>query len=92
MEPTLRCQGLTKRFGDRVAVDDVSFAIDAGETYGLLGPNSAGKTTTISMLCGLLGSDACSTNRCCWCSTSPPSASIPRAVTRSSSRSSASAA
>jgi ABC-2 type transport system ATP-binding protein len=57
VDPTLRCQELTKRFGDRVAVDDVSFEIAAGETYGLLGPNGAGKTTTISMLCGLLGRD-----------------------------------
>lgn len=57
MGPTLRCEGLTKRFGDRLAVDDVSFSIVAGETYGLLGPNGAGKTTTISMLCGLSGRD-----------------------------------
>jgi ABC-2 type transport system ATP-binding protein len=50
----LRCSGLTKRFGDRLAVDNVGFEIRAGETYGLLGPNGAGKTTTISMICGLL--------------------------------------
>ena len=49
---------LGKRFGDRVAVDDVSFEVAAGETYGLLGPNGAGKTTTIRMVCGLLRSDA----------------------------------
>lgn len=53
-QPVLECRGLVKRFGDRVAVDGVSFAIGLGETYGLLGPNGAGKTTTISMLCGLL--------------------------------------
>ncbi|MGZ8579809.1 MAG: ABC transporter ATP-binding protein [Actinomycetota bacterium] len=60
MEPTevLRCTGLRKTFGDRVAVDDVGFEIAAGETYGLLGPNGAGKTTTISMICGLLTRDA----------------------------------
>lgn len=57
MESTLRCQGLTKRFGARTAVDDVTFSIASGETYGLLGPNGAGKTTTISMLCGLLARD-----------------------------------
>jgi ABC-2 type transport system ATP-binding protein len=50
----LRCEGLTRRFGDRTAVDDVSFEIAPGETYGLLGPNGAGKTTTIRMICGLL--------------------------------------
>ena len=54
----LECRGLVKQFGDRRAVDDVSFSIARGETYGLLGPNGAGKTTTISMLCGLLRRDA----------------------------------
>ncbi len=54
----LSCSGLAKRFGDLVAVDDVSFEIDLGETYGLLGPNGAGKTTTVSMICGLLERDA----------------------------------
>jgi ABC-2 type transport system ATP-binding protein len=50
----LRCDGLTRRFGDRTAVDGVGFEVHAGETYGLLGPNGAGKTTTIRMVCGLL--------------------------------------
>lgn len=54
---TLLVQNLTKTFGDRVAVDDVSLEIAGGETYGLLGPNGAGKTTTISMICGLLNAD-----------------------------------
>ena len=49
----LRCASLRKRYGDRQAVDGVSFVIAEGECYGLLGPNGAGKTTTISMLCGL---------------------------------------
>ncbi len=53
----LECRGLRKRFGERVAVDDVGFSIARGETYGLLGPNGAGKTTTISMVCGLLTRD-----------------------------------
>ena len=48
---------LQKRFGDRVAVDDVSFEVAAGETIGLLGPNGAGKTTTLSMMCGLARPD-----------------------------------
>ncbi len=53
----LLCQGLTKSFGDRLAVDDVSFTVAPGEIYGLLGPNGAGKTTTIKMVCGLLVAD-----------------------------------
>jgi ABC-2 type transport system ATP-binding protein len=53
----LACQGLRKQFGDRTAVDNVSFSIADGECYGLLGPNGAGKTTTIAMVCGLLQSD-----------------------------------
>ena len=56
--PVLTCHGLVKRFGDRLAVDEVGFDIRRGETYGLLGPNGAGKTTTISMICGLLTRDA----------------------------------
>jgi len=55
--PILEVVGLTRRFGDRVAVDDVSFSIPPGEIYGLLGPNGAGKTTTIKMVCGLLHPD-----------------------------------
>jgi ABC-2 type transport system ATP-binding protein len=53
----LVCDGLRKQFGDRTAVDDLSFSIDDGECYGLLGPNGAGKTTTIAMVCGLLSAD-----------------------------------
>jgi ABC-2 type transport system ATP-binding protein len=48
---------LRKCFGERVAVDRVSFAIDAGEVYGMLGPNGAGKTTSISMIAGILARD-----------------------------------
>ncbi|MET9232241.1 ABC transporter ATP-binding protein [Lentzea sp. NPDC003310] len=54
----LSCSGLRRRFGDVLAVDDVSFTIGEGETYGLLGPNGAGKTTTISMITGVLERDA----------------------------------
>ncbi|MEY2477084.1 MAG: linearmycin/streptolysin transport system ATP-binding protein [Actinomycetota bacterium] len=57
-EPVLLCRGLTKSFGERLAVDGVGFTISEGECYGLLGPNGAGKTTTISMICGLLDRDA----------------------------------
>ena len=48
-------RGLGRRFGDFVAVDDVSFDVAAGEIFGYLGANGAGKSTTIRMLCGLLG-------------------------------------
>lgn len=54
----LEAAHLTRRFGERVAVDDVSFRVAVGETYGLLGPNGAGKTTTIRLVCGLLSPDA----------------------------------
>ena len=52
--PALRVQGLTKRFGNFVAVDSVNFEVQRGEVIGYLGPNGSGKTTTIRMLCGLL--------------------------------------
>jgi ABC-2 type transport system ATP-binding protein len=47
-------QSLTKRYGDTLAVDNISFAVGPGRVVGLLGGNGAGKTTTISMLLGLL--------------------------------------
>lgn len=45
---------VTKRFGDFVAVDGVSFSVDRGEIFGFLGPNGSGKSTTIKMICGIL--------------------------------------
>ena len=57
-DDVLLVEGLVRRFGDLIAVDDVSFRIRRGETYGLLGPNGAGKTTTISMVAGLIAADA----------------------------------
>ena len=57
MTTVLAADGLTKRFGDLVAVNEVSFEIAEGETFGLLGPNGAGKTTSISMVAGLLEPD-----------------------------------
>ncbi len=50
--------GMTKRFGDRVAVDGVDLQVRKGEICGFLGPNGSGKTTFIRMLCGLLRADA----------------------------------
>jgi ABC-2 type transport system ATP-binding protein len=49
--------GLTKRFGDKVAVRDVDLQVARGEIVGFLGPNGSGKTTTIRMICGLLRPD-----------------------------------
>ena len=46
--------GLTRKFGDRVAVDGLTLQVDEGEVLGLLGPNGAGKTTTIRMLAGMI--------------------------------------
>jgi ABC-2 type transport system ATP-binding protein len=54
----IRVEQLTKRFGDKAAVDGISFAVEAGEIYGFLGPNGAGKTTTISLITGLLAPDS----------------------------------
>ncbi len=53
-EPIIEARGLTKVFGDLVAVDHVSFQVRRGEIFGFLGPNGAGKTTTINMLITLL--------------------------------------
>lgn len=51
--PVIRAVGLTKRFGDFTAVDHISFEVSAGEIFGFLGANGAGKTTAMRMLCGL---------------------------------------
>ncbi|NVD42341.1 ABC transporter ATP-binding protein [Ensifer sp. HO-A22] len=53
-KPVIEAHGLTKRFGDFTAADDISFDIPRGQIFGLLGPNGAGKSTTFKMLCGLL--------------------------------------
>jgi ABC-2 type transport system ATP-binding protein len=50
----IRVEGLTKRFGDLVAVDRLSFTVGKGELFGLVGPDGAGKTTTLRMLAGVL--------------------------------------
>ena len=51
-------EGLTKRYGDLVALDDVGFAVEPGEIVGFLGPNGAGKTTTMRAIMGLVALDA----------------------------------
>lgn len=53
----LAAANLSKRYGDRSVVNDVSIAVQPGEIVGLLGPNGAGKTTTVSMICGLVKPD-----------------------------------
>ncbi len=53
-DTVIHAQNLTRRFGDFVAVDHVSFEVNQGEIVGYLGPNGSGKTTTIRMLLGLL--------------------------------------
>jgi ribosome-dependent ATPase len=53
--PAIVAEGLTRRFGDFTAVDNVSFSIRRGEIFGFLGSNGCGKTTTMKMLTGLLG-------------------------------------
>ena len=57
-EALLEGRGLGKRFGEVVAVDGVSVALESGRILGLLGPNGAGKTTTVAMLAGLVTPDA----------------------------------
>jgi ABC-2 type transport system ATP-binding protein len=52
--PLIETSHLVKRYGDKLAVDDVSFQVYGGEIFGFLGPNGAGKTTTIKMIVGLL--------------------------------------
>ena len=53
-EPVIQVENLTRRFGEFVAVDHISFQVGKGEIVGYLGPNGSGKTTTIRMLLGLL--------------------------------------
>jgi ABC-2 type transport system ATP-binding protein len=52
--PAIEVNGLTRRFKEFTAVDNVSFTVNPGEVFGFLGPNGAGKTTTVRMLCTLI--------------------------------------
>ena len=49
----IEARGLTKRYGDKVAVDNISFTVEPGTVTGFLGPNGAGKSTTMRMIMGL---------------------------------------
>jgi lipooligosaccharide transport system ATP-binding protein len=51
-DPIIACEGVTKRYGERLAVDAIDLAVPAGLCFGLLGPNGAGKTTTLRMIYG----------------------------------------
>jgi ABC-2 type transport system ATP-binding protein len=54
----IELDGVTKKFGDFTAVDDLSVSVPSGELFGFLGPNGAGKTTTVKMMVGLLKATA----------------------------------
>ena len=56
-DPIVEVTHLRKTYGTKVAVDDVSFAVQPGEIFGILGPNGAGKTTTVETLAGLRHAD-----------------------------------
>ncbi len=53
MGVAISCQGLTKRYGDVLALDHLTLDVPAGAIFGFLGPNGAGKTTTLRLLTGL---------------------------------------
>lgn len=57
-EPALEIRGLSKRFGEKLAVDQLDLTVPTGSFFGLVGPNGAGKTTTLSMATGLMRPDA----------------------------------
>ncbi|MEE9133645.1 MAG: ABC transporter ATP-binding protein [Gemmatimonadota bacterium] len=54
MEPAVSVEGLTRRFGELIAVQDLTFQVAPGELFGIVGPDGAGKTTTLRMLAGVL--------------------------------------
>lgn len=57
-DPIISVTGLTKRYSDLTAIDDISFSVQRGEVFGMLGPNGAGKTTTIEILEGMRRADS----------------------------------
>ena len=58
MQNIIEIEHLTKRFGEITAVDDLSFRVKEGELFAFLGVNGAGKSTTISIMCGQLAKDS----------------------------------
>ena len=85
-------RNVTKRYGPKVAVQDLSLQVPAGELFAFLGPNGAGKTTTIKMLCGLLCSrhraaSASAGSTCARRATRPARSSATSPISRSCTRS-----
>lgn len=64
-ESVIELKALSRRFGNLIAVDSISLCVKAGEVFGLLGSNGAGKSTTIKMLTTLLPRRQCKHNRDC---------------------------
>ncbi|MDJ0111304.1 ATP-binding cassette domain-containing protein, partial [Rhodococcus erythropolis] len=58
MSATLTIDGISKRYGDVVALDNLSFEVRPGEIFGFVGSNGAGKTTTMRIALGVLGADS----------------------------------
>src|ERR1700694_5177992 len=58
MAPMIDVQGLSKSYGSKLGITDVTFQVEEGDVFGFLGPNGAGKTTTIRLLMALLHADA----------------------------------
>lgn len=58
MTAAIEINGLTKKFGELTAVDEIRFSVESGEIFGFLGPNGSGKSTLIRMLCGLISPTA----------------------------------
>ena len=58
MAPVIKVTGLTKKFGSKLAVNNIDFEVNDGQVFGLLGPNGSGKTTTLSIILTLLKATA----------------------------------
>src|SRR5262249_55418613 len=63
-EPIVAVQGMTRRYGDVVAAQDVTFEVHRGEMVGLIGPDGAGRTTTLRVILGLLSPQAGTVRTC----------------------------
>lgn len=59
VEAPIRLDGLTRHYGKRRGISDLTFEVEEGEIFGFLGPNGAGKTTTIRQLMGLMRPSTC---------------------------------